>query len=347
MPDEESQCVKTEESLEIEKRGIMAEYFIGIDVGATNVKIGCFDGELKIVSKTSIITGAEMGPDIVIDNIAKAVKTLVTEAGLSMQDVCAVGLGAPGPAKYSEGLILSSTNMPKFKNVPIVRMLTDRLGKPVVFDNDANVACWGEFVAGAGKEVEDMVFFTLGTGIGGAIVNHGRLLTGCGDNATELGHIIIYPDGRRCNCGQRGCVEAYASANWTAQRATEAIEAGAESSLKKILQENGRITCKDVYEHLAEGDELAKKITDETAKALALVCINVLHTTEPSRIVFAGGMIAAGNILLDRIKHYFGEQIWTIKQETVEICFATLGEDAGIIGAAALAKHTTKQGGFD
>ena len=325
----------------------MMELFIGIDVGATNVKIGCFDGELNLVSKTSITTGAEMGPDIVIDNISAAAGTLVTDAGFSIDNVCAVGLGMPGPAKYSEGIVISSTNMPKFKNVPIVRMLTERLAKPVVMDNDGNVACWGEYVAGAGKEVEDMVFFTLGTGIGGAIVNHGELLTGCGDNATELGHIIIYPDGRRCNCGQRGCVEAYASATWTAQRATEAAEAGAESSLKEVLQEKGEITCKDVYEHLAQGDELAKKITDETAKALALVCINMLHTTEPNRIVFAGGMIAAGDVLLDRIKHYFNEHIWTLKKETVEICFATLGEDAGIIGAAALAKHTKKQGGFD
>jgi glucokinase len=322
----------------------MAKYFIGIDVGATNVKIGCFDDELNLVSKTSITTNAEMGPDIVIDNITAAARTLVTDAGFSIDNVCAVGLGMPGPAKYSEGIVISSTNMPKFKNVPIVRMLEERLAKPVVMDNDGNVACWGEYVAGAGKEVEDMVFFTLGTGIGGAIVNHGELLTGCGDNATELGHIIIYPDGRRCNCGQRGCVEAYASASWTAERTTEAIEAGAESSLKDVLQENGEITCKDVYEHLAHGDELAQKITDETAKALALVCINVLHTTEPSRIVFAGGMIAAGDILLDRIKHYFNEHIWTLKKETVEICFATLGEDAGIIGAAALAKHAKERG---
>ncbi len=321
----------------------MSELFIGIDVGATNVKIGCFDSELKLISNTSITTNAEMGPDIVIDNFSAAAKTLVTDAGFSMDDVCAVGLGMPGPANYSEGIVISSTNMPNFKNTPIVRMMEERLAKPVVMDNDGNVACWGEYVAGAGKEVEDMVFFTLGTGIGGAIVNHGELLTGCGDNATELGHIIIYPDGRRCNCGQHGCVEAYASASWTAARATEAVEAGAQSTLKKVLQDKGQITCKDVYQHLAEGDQLAKKITDETAKALALVCINVLHTTEPSRIVFAGGMIAAGDALLGRIKHYFNEQIWIIKKETVEICFATLGEDAGIVGAAALAKHAKQQ----
>ncbi|MEA3227046.1 MAG: ROK family protein, partial [Planctomycetota bacterium] len=214
---------------------------------------------------------------------------------------------------------------------------------PVVFDNDANVACWGEYVAGAGKGVKDMVFFTLGTGIGGGVVSSGELVHGCDENAAELGHMIIYPNGRSCNCGQKGCVEAYASADSTARRATEALEAGANSSLGKVLEEKGKITCKDVYDHLASGDELAKEITDGTAEALALTCINMLHTTEPKRIVFTGGMIAAGDALLGRIQYFFDQHIWTLKKEQVEICFATLGEDTGIIGAAALARHTYGQ----
>jgi len=234
--------------------------------------------------------------------------------------------------------------MPTFKNVPICRMLNEKLGTPIVFDNDANVACWGEYAVGAGKGVKDMVFFTLGTGIGGGIISNGELVHGCDENAAELGHMIIYPDGRNCNCGQRGCVEAYASADSTARRAADALEAGAESSLKKVLDEKGKITSKDVYEHLADGDKLAKEITDGTAKALAITCINMLHTTEPKRIVFAGGMIAAGDVLLNRIKDFFNEYIWTLKKEMVEICFATLGEDAGIIGAAALAQHAKNQG---
>jgi glucokinase len=285
-----------------------------------------------------------MGPEIVINNMADAVEKSIAEAGFSLEEIIAVGIGTPGPAKYSEGIIIRSTNMPKFKNVPICRMLNEKLGAPVVFDNDANVACWGEFAVGAGRDVEDMVFFTLGTGIGGGIVSSGELVHGCDENGAELGHMIIYPDGRKCNCGQQGCVEAYGSADSTARRATEAIEGGAESSLKKVLDEKGKITSKDVYEHLAAGDKLAKEITDGTAKALAITCINMLHTTEPKRIVFAGGMIAAGDVLLNRIKDFFNEHIWTLKEETVEICFATLGEDAGIIGAAALAQHTHKQG---
>ena len=324
----------------------MGEIFIGIDLGGTNIKIGCFDSDIKLISKTSTPTRANMGPEIVVDKMAETVEKLLTDANLSLQDITAAGIGTPGPAKYREGIIINSTNMPEFKNVPIRQMLSSKLGKPVVFDNDANVACWGEYAVGAGKGVEDMVFFTLGTGIGGGIINNGKLLHGCGDNAAELGHIVIHQNGRKCNCGQKGCVEAYASANSTAKRATEAIEAGAKSSLKKVLDEKGEITSKDVYEHLAAGDELAKKITDETAEALAILCINMLHTTEPKRIVFAGGMIAAGDVLLNRIKDYFNEHIWPLKKETVQIRFATLGEDAGIIGAAALAKQANDEGEF-
>jgi glucokinase len=322
----------------------MSETYVGIDVGGTNIKIGLFDSELKLICKTSITTDAQMGPEIVINNMAQTVEELIAEAGLSLHDIVAIGIGTPGPAKYSEGIIIRSTNMPKFKNVPICRMLNEKLGAPVVFDNDANVACWGEYAVGAGKGVKDMVFFTLGTGIGGGIVSNGELLHGCDENGAELGHMIIYPDGRPCNCGQKGCVEAYGSADSTARRATEAIQAGAKSSLQKVLDEKGKITSKDVYKHLAAGDKLAKEITDGTAKALATTCINMLHATEPKRIVFAGGMIAAGDALLNRIKYFFDEHIWTLKKETVEICFATLGEDAGIIGAAALARHTQQQG---
>ena len=317
----------------------MSELFVGIDLGGTNIKIGLFDSAMGRIGKTSVSTQADMGPEVVIDKMAETVQKLITDSGVPSDDVAAVGIGTPGPAEYSEGIIIKSTNMPTFQHVPICRMLNERLGKPIVFDNDANVACFGEYSVGAGKGVKDMVFFTLGTGIGGGIVSNGELVHGCAENAAELGHMIIYPDGRKCNCGQRGCVEAYASADSTARRAQEAVEAGAESSLKEVLDKKGKLTSKDVYQHLAKGDKLAKEITDGTAKALAVTCINMLHTTEPKRIVFAGGMIAAGDVLLKAIQDHFDEHIWTLKKEGVEICFATLGEDAGIIGAAALARH--------
>ena len=317
----------------------MDELFVGIDLGGTNIKVGCFDEKLNLLCKTSTPTNADDGPVVVIDRIALTTEKLLAENNLSYDSIKAIAMGSPGQFNIAEGIIISNPNMPLFKNLPLRKMLSDRFGKPAALENDANTACWGEYTVGAGKGINDMVFFTLGTGIGGGIICGGKLIHGFADSAAELGHIIIYPDGRLCGCGQKGCVEAYASANSTAKRAIEAIQNGNQSSPKKVLEEKGDITSRNVYEHLAAGDKLAKQITDETAKALALVCINVLHTTEPQRIVFAGGMIAAGDILLNRIKDYFNEYIWSLKKETVEIAFAQLGEDAGIIGAAALAKQ--------
>ena len=317
----------------------MADNFIGIDLGGTNIKIGCLSADMKLLWKTSIPTNAQMGPAAVIDRIIEVIKETAGQKNVPLETIKAIGVGSPGPARYMEGIIIHCGNLPKFVNVPITKMLKEKLGKPVVLENDANSACFGEFVAGAGKNIKNMVFFTLGTGIGGGIISDGRLLRGSSGNAAELGHTIVQTNGRLCTCGQKGCGEAYASAMNTAKRAAEAIEAGAKSSLKEVLKKNSQITCKDVYEHLAKGDKLAKKITDETAEILAVLCINALHCSEPEKIVFAGGMIAAGDILLDRIKYYFKQHIWKIKQEDgMEICFATLGEDAGIIGAAALAR---------
>lgn len=316
----------------------MGEILLGIDLGATNIKLGCFDFDLNLLCKTAVPTATDMPAELVVETIARTAEELLADNELALDTIAAVGIGAPGPAKLDDGIIISSPNMPLFKNVPLRKMVSDRFGTAAILENDANAAAFGEFVLGAGKDVKDMVFFTLGTGIGGAIIIDGRVIHGFGDNAGELGHIIIHPNGRKCNCGQRGCAEAYASASSTAKRAAEAVQAGEKSSLKVTLDENGQITCRDVYEHAAAGDEPAKRITDQTAEVLAILCINVLHTTEPQRIVFAGGMIAAGGILLDRIKYFFNKHIWSLKQETVEICFATLGEDAGIIGAAALAK---------
>jgi glucokinase len=322
----------------------VSEIFVGIDLGGTNIKIGCFDTGLKLLCKTAVATKADMGAEVVVEKICETTEKLLAENGLSIKSAKAAGIGAPGPSNIAEGIIISAPNLPKFKNIPLRKMIGTRLGIPIVFENDANAACWGEYVVGAGKGVGNMVFLTLGTGIGGGIISNGELVHGFNDNAAELGHIIIHPQGRLCGCGQKGCVEAYASASSTAARATEAVRAGEQSSLKKVLEEKGQITCKDVYEHLAAGDKLAKKITDETAEALAIVCVNVLHVTGPQRIVFAGGMIAAGDLLLNRIRHFFKQYIWPLKKETLEICFAALGGDAGIIGTAAMALHEWEQG---
>lgn len=315
------------------------QIYLGIDFGGTNVKMGIFDEDMNLVSKTSAPAGVEMEAEDIVDNIVKTAESLIADSGHQVAEILAIGIGTPGPANYKEGIIENAVNLPTLDNTPLRDMIAERLGKPAVLENDANVACWAEFIAGVGKDITDMVLFTLGTGIGGGIVSSGRLVQGCDGNGAELGHLIIYPDGRQCNCGQKGCVEAYASASTTARRATEGLGDNPGSSLAKVKEQNGEVTCKDVFEQAAAGDAFAKIIVDGTAKALAILCVNMLHTTEPQKIVFSGGMIAAGEILLDGIRDHFDRQIWKLKKESVEICFAALSEDTGITGAAALAKY--------
>lgn len=321
----------------------MAKVYIGVDLGGTNIKIGCFDESLSLIDNASIPTDVEKGAQDIVGRIGDSVEQMLASKGLSTDDITAAGIGSPGVIDTENGIVIQAANM-GFSNTPLRQMLSDRLSSPVVLENDANVTAWGEYAAGAGKGTKNMILIALGTGVGGGIIVDGELLHGYGNKGGEIGHMIVQPNGRQCGCTQKGCIEAYSSASTTAARATEAIQAGGESSLKQLLDDNGEITCKDVYEHVAAGDKLAKEITDGTAEYLAILCVSLLHLTGPEKILFFGGMIGAGDLLLDPIKEHFARQIWTIQKEDVELCFATLGADAGIIGNAALAMHFEKQG---
>lgn len=316
----------------------MADYLLGIDLGGTNIKIGCFNTKLNLIGKISVPTGENMKPEDIVEKFHSGSEELLKQNGLSLNDICAVGVGAPGIIDVNTGIVMAAPNLPLFLNVPLRDLVSKRLGKPAIIENDANAACWAEYVIGAASQTEHMIMLTLGTGIGGGIICDGQLIHGPAGGAAELGHIIIFPDGRSCGCGQKGCVEAYASASSTARRAEEAVQNGADSSLTNVLSENGSITCKDVFASAAKGDKFSEQIIDETAKALALTCVILANTTDPESIVFAGGMIAAGDALMGRIRHHYKQQIGPLYgKEKTELCFATLGEDAGIIGAASLA----------
>ncbi len=321
----------------------MAEYLLGIDLGGTNIKIGFFDTDLRLIGKISVPTGTDMGPESIVEEFYAASSKLLKQHELSLAEVSAVGIGAPGLVNTTKGIVEAAPNLPLFKNVPFRDMVAKRFGKPTVLENDANAACWAEHVIGAARGIDHMIMLTLGTGIGGGIVSGGKLIHGPTGGAAELGHIIIYPAGRPCPCGQNGCVEAYASASSTAARATEAVQNGAQSSLTTVLAEQNKVTCKDVFEHAGRGDSLANEIVDGTAKALALLCIQMVKTTDPHAVVFAGGMIAAGDALLDRIRHFYQQYIGRpFKRGDLQLCFAVLGEDAGITGASALTQTAAK-----
>lgn len=307
---------------------------IGIDLGGTAIKGGLVNERGEIVHRTSIATSASEGVEAVIDRIAGLARQLAQHSLEKHGAPRGVGVGAPGTIRRTDGVILSAPNLDGWCNVPLTRHLKSRIDIPVVLNNDANNAALGEFVCGAGRGVQDMVMMTLGTGVGGGIISGGRLFVGAMGNAGELGHTIVHFGGRRCNCGQLGCLEAYASASATALRAIEAVKAGEPSSLKVLIDRGEAITSQHVGDATAAGDPLARRIWEETCRYLAIACINLQHTFDPGCIVLAGGMSEAGDLLLKPLTQAIRDHVSPTLGPIPEIRLAQMGNDAGFVGAA-------------
>ncbi|MCH9023390.1 MAG: ROK family protein, partial [Planctomycetes bacterium] len=251
----------------------MEEYFWGIDIGGTNVRIGLIGGRGQLAAQSDLATQVERGPDSLADRISQKCSELLAERSIPSENVKAAGIGCPGLISKEEGKICTGVNFPGFDNFHIRARLSEKLHCLAMIENDANCICWGEFQMGAGREVNDMVLLTLGTGIGGGVISQGELLGGARGNGSELGHMIIYPDGRKCSCGQRGCLEAYASASHTIDRAIEALDHAETSSLME-LHRRGSLDCKDIFDHARRGDILAKRIVEGSVQALALAMVS-------------------------------------------------------------------------
>jgi glucokinase len=317
-------------------------YYIGIDLGGTNIKAGVTDETGHVLSKVSIPTTAEGGPDAVIANMAQAGRAVVEQAKLKMSQVDYIGVGAPGPIDFSTGVVRMAPNLPGWTNIPLQSRIGDLLGRPTMLENDGNAAAFGEYWAGAGrqssKDIRHLIMLTLGTGVGSGLVVNGKIVHGSVGNAGEGGHIIVQPNGRQCGCGQRGCLETYGSASRTGQRAAEAVRDSKEATtLREPFEKGKEITAKMVFDHAKAGDKLARRVVEETVMYLAVGCVTLCRLFDPQMIVFAGGMILAGDYLFDQIRAEFHRQSWTILKDHVEIVPSTLGNDAGFIGAAAVA----------
>lgn len=316
----------------------MTGHTIGIDLGGTNLKAGVLDPSGHLVLHGSIPTEADGGVDHVIRRMAALVEELADEAGLQRQDIEGIGVGAPGPLSHERGIVYNAPNLPGWVNVPLRKRLSELTGLPVVVENDANAAAFGEFVAGADRGVRSLVLLTLGTGIGSGIVLEGQLWRGCDEAGAEMGHVILIPDGRPCPCGQRGCFERYASASAVAERLAEAVRAGQRSALREQIEAGRTPGAREVLAAASAGDEPAARIWDETCYYLALGCITIEHLISPQRIVLSGGLTNAGKHLLEPVRAHFARLRWHLTQPSVEIVLSTLGTEAGIIGAAALAR---------
>lgn len=310
------------------------DWLLGIDIGGTTIKLAFIDKEGTIVHKWEIITRtAENGLHIVSD-IGKSVRAKLEE----WQDgnLVGVGMGAPGPVNFENGSIYVAVNI-GWRDFPLKELLEKELGIPAVVDNDANVASFGEFWKGAGKGTNDLVCITLGTGVGGGVITNKHLVHGISGAAGELGHITVQPEGGApCNCGKTGCVETIASATGIVRLALEKIKENPDSDLSIVFNENGLISSKDVVDCAIGGDQASQDVLDEVAKYLGLAAANVGNMINPDIIVIGGGVSKAGDIILKPIEKYFKKFAFPRVAESTEIKVASLGNDAGVIGAAGL-----------
>jgi len=307
---------------------------IGIDLGGTAIKAGlvCRDG--AVPARQGIATEAGGGVDHVLGRIAGLIGAMRRHAADLGVELEAVGVGMPGTLSHRAGVVFAPPNLPGWRNVPVVERLRAATGMNVVMENDANCAALGEFVCGAGRGVRNLVLLTLGTGIGGGIILDGRLWRGSNENAGEIGHQIVQLDGRPCNCGQRGCLEAYASASQTAARAVEAIRSGQASVLRALVDGGRPLTSEDVVQASQAGDELARRVWEETCRYLAVSCLNIQHGWAPDCIVLAGGMSGAGELLRRPILEAMDKLASKLLGPLPDVRLARLGNDAGFIGAA-------------
>ena len=312
-------------------------HYLGIDLGATTVKAGVVSAQKNLQATIAAETANQKGTDV-LQRIIDCARQAVAQADLTLSDITAIGIASPGPIDIKAGIICDSPNIQDWRDIPLAKLLSEALGPPAVLENDANAAALGEYLLGAGQSVAVMAMFTLGSGIGGGVVIDGEVLHGAHGFAAELGHIIIVPSGRECGCGQRGCAEAYASANSTAARAVEALRQGRESALSQLLRAGRQLTAKDIVDYARQGDALACEILDGTAYYLALLSLNVRAVVDPQLIVLGGGLAQAGDILLTAVRKHFKEQGWHLQgADRCRIELAALGNRAGMIGAAMAA----------
>jgi glucokinase len=321
-------------------------WFIGVDVGGTNCKLGLVDDDGRIIAQTSIPTEEERGPDDAIQRIKQALDELLSQRAVGWQDVEALGLGTPGSQDLRRGWIIDPPNMPHWRNFPIRNTLANACGKLCSYANDANAAAYGEFWVGTGRDHASMVMFTLGTGVGGGIILNGQSVDGENSFGSELGHLIIdyRDDARLCVWGGgRGHLEAYASASAVVVRAQELLNAGRESSVQKRISRGEELTTKILAEEAESGDKFSLEIILETARFLGVGVTSAVHAVDPGAVVIGGAMTFGGhqtNVgrrFLETVRKEFQARCYGVVANTY-IDYAMLGGDAGMIGAAGIAR---------
>jgi len=312
--------------------------YIGIDLGGTGIAVGIVDESGKILQKGSAPTLAMRPYQEIVRDMAKVSLDTLKQAGLTLEDVHSIGIGIPGIANTDTGVVVFCTNL-SWHDVPLREEFQKYIDKPILIDNDATVAGYAESVAGISAGCQSSVFLTLGTGVGGGIVINGKPWSGFHNVGSEIGHITLEIDGEPCTCGNKGCLERYCSATAIIRMARQALLVHPESLMMTMCQNNlDHVNGKLVFDAAREGDETALKVFRRYVKYMAQAINTIVAFFDPEVIVLGGGISKAGNFLLDAVKAEVPQYLLFKTMPYARIEIASLGADAGIIGAAMLGK---------
>lgn len=307
-------------------------YIVGIDLGGTKINTVLSNLKGDVVSQYTISTDAFKGEEVVLERIMITINKVLDIKDISIEEVMAIGIGSPGPLDSKKGIIITTPNLP-FKNFNIVNPIFQKYSVPTYLDNDANVAAIGEFLFGAGKGTNNMIYVTVSTGIGGGGILNGKLYRGSTYNALEIGHMTVEPNGAKCNCGNYGCAEALASGTAIGRQGREAVDKGEITSLSNY--EN--ITSYEVFKEGKNGDKIAQDIIKKSLNYLGICIANLVTSFDPEMIVIGGGVTKAGDIVFNSVKEVVNKRCFKVMAESCKIVPPKLGVDAGVMGAVALA----------
>ncbi len=313
-------------------------YTIGIDLGGTNIVAGVVDDNYTILASAKCKTGAQRTPEEIIDDMAAMACEAVEKAGLSLGDIAHVGVGCPGTCNPETGEVEYTNNI-NFSHVMLGPILKEKLGLPVYIENDANAAAIGEVKAGAAKGAESCVCITLGTGVGGGVIIDGKVYSGFNFSGTELGHTVMVVGGEPCTCGRNGCWEAYASATALINQTRRAMEAHPESKMWQIAESLDKVNGLTAFDGMRAGDATAKEVVDTYIYYVGCGLVNMVNIFQPEVMCIGGGICKEGETLLAPLRAIIEKERYSkYCEKQTKLCVAELGNDAGVIGAAALGR---------
>ena len=312
-------------------------YYLGIDLGGTNIASGVVDENYNIIGRGKVKTNCPRPVDEIVDDIALSVNLALRDAGITIEQVAAMGIGSPGAVDPIKGIVADAKNL-GFHLVPLCDMLKERLGVYFYIENDANAAAYGEYIAGAGKGSKNFIAITLGTGVGGGIIIDGKIYSGSNYAGAEIGHMVIMVDGEACSCGRKGCFEAYASATALIRQTKEAMDKNHDSVMWELTGNNiNAVNGLTAFDAMRRNDAVGKAVVDRYLYYVASGIASIINIFQPDLLCIGGGISREGETIAAPIRKVVAEEILAKNTEPkTEIRTAELGNDAGIIGAAML-----------